>query len=59
MNALEQETVRMTADATGLSADHRVVWARLGRLEALCAEALCAGALSAGRASLRTTTTTI
>ncbi|GAA1494397.1 hypothetical protein GCM10009627_27430 [Curtobacterium herbarum] len=49
----------MTADATGLSADHRVVWARLGRLEALCAEALCAGALSAGRASLRTTTTTI
>ena len=53
MIALEQGTVRVTADATGLSADHRVVWGRLGRLEALCAER------SARGTALRTTTTTI
>jgi hypothetical protein len=51
--ALEQGTVRVTADATGLSADHRVVWARLARLEALCAERI------ARAVTLRTTTTTI
>ncbi len=52
MIALEQGPVRVTADSSGLSADHRVVWARLGRLEALCAER------SARGTALRTTTTT-
>jgi hypothetical protein len=41
------------AHATGLSADHRAVWARLGRLEALC------GARNARATALRTTTTII
>ncbi|WP_181421612.1 MULTISPECIES: hypothetical protein [unclassified Curtobacterium] len=53
MNALQQGNARVTADATGLTADHRVVWARLGRLEALCAER------SAHGTALRTSTTTI
>ncbi|WIB13418.1 MULTISPECIES: hypothetical protein [unclassified Curtobacterium] len=53
MNALQQGSTRVTADASGLTAEHRVVWARLGRLEALCAER------SARGNALRTTTTTI
>ncbi|WP_181436577.1 hypothetical protein [Curtobacterium sp. MCPF17_001] len=53
MNALQQGSTGVTADATGLTADHRVVWARLGRLEALCTER------SARVTALRTTTTTI
>jgi hypothetical protein len=30
--------VRVTASSDGLTAEHRVVWARLGRLEAICAQ---------------------
>jgi hypothetical protein len=55
--ALEPATVRVTADATGLSADHRVVWARLGRLEALCAERTAERTIRGS--ALRTTTSTI
>jgi hypothetical protein len=55
--ALEPATVRVTADATGLSADHRVVWARLGRLEALCAERIAERTIRGS--ALRTTTSTI
>lgn len=37
MSALSGADVRATASSSELTSEHRLVWARLGRLEALCA----------------------
>ncbi|WP_181431129.1 hypothetical protein [Curtobacterium sp. MCBD17_021] len=43
MTGPEAATVRVTASVTGLTTEHRVVWARLGRFEAVCAQPIAGG----------------